>query len=132
MKASTLLMTAALCSAASTAQGQQVVVSLQNVSGAITFAEHAKIPKGELKLFLRETSQSHSKIELKLQDPLKSSGTVKSYAFMASLPKTLHSVTPLQLIAQLERSDGWLIARGSVLVSNIKAQQNITLFPVMY
>ena len=132
MKVSTLLMTAALGSASSMAQGQQGASPHQSISGTISFAEHAKIPKGELKLYLGGTSHSNQRIELKLLSPLKSSGAKTSITFAASFPQMSQSATPIQLIARLERSDGWLIARGSVLMSYPETQQNITLFPVMY
>ncbi|MDD7911549.1 hypothetical protein PUV47_16585 [Pseudovibrio exalbescens] len=112
--------------------GQPVNAQTQKISGTISFADQELIPEGSLKLYLKSTARPDSKTELETETPLESRGKTGTLAFVANLPEALEPTAPFQLIARLERADGWLLARGAASLKKPDMPQEITLYTVMY
>ncbi|WP_405117430.1 hypothetical protein L0Z64_05705 [Phaeobacter sp. BS23] len=82
------------------------------VQGRLIFAGDAKIPKGRITIFLSSLGQPGTS-DPALEFDLISTGRAKRIDFTLS-SAALSALSPtLQVVARLERADGWLIARGS-------------------
>ena len=112
-------MTAAGLALATAAHGE-------GISGTVQFADGALIPEG--------------RVEVTLEDPSSRTGAApfiaesdgKSAAIAFSLPPADGAATPSpEVVAVLERRDGWLIARGSSSAGT-GAPLVVVLDPVIY
>ncbi|AHD08602.1 hypothetical protein [Phaeobacter gallaeciensis] len=100
------------------------------VQGRLTFAGDAKIPKGRISISLSNPGQPDTS-DPALEFDLISTGRAKRIDFTLS-SAALSALSPtLQVVARLERADGWLIARGSTRLA-AGARLDITLNTVMY
>ena len=58
--------------------------------------------------------------------------TAAKMAFDLPLPSPIPGTAPIEIVAVLERDDGWLLARGSAMIDEPGAPVTITLFKAMY
>ena len=84
-----------------------------DIRGAVTFEGGAVIPEGHLKIYLEDTAIQDNARRRAAKTLVKSDGGSKAIAFSLSLPASSTASPTLQVVARLERADGWLIARGS-------------------
>jgi hypothetical protein len=116
---------AAIAAAAGQAAGQPT-----NIYGAITFEGGAPIPEGALEIYLEDPAIQDSARGRAAETHIKSGGGSKVVSFSLAPPASSTSST-LRIVARLERSDGWLIARGSAQV-DAGSPVHVTLSAVMY
>ncbi len=114
---------AAVAAVADTATAQPM-----EIRGTVDFEGGAKIPKGEIEIYFEESTLPNETRHPAVQTQVKSDGEERTIAFSFSPPASLG---PLQIIARLEREDGWLLARGSA-ISKSGSPVSITLNTVMY
>jgi len=82
------------------------------VRGVVIFANDGKIPKGGIELFLTDPARRGAEEHRIAQATLHSNGTAERIEFAFELPQPLPQSATRQIVARLERPDGWLIARG--------------------
>ena len=117
---------AAVAAAAGTVAAQST-----DIRGAVTFEGGEVIPEGNLEIYLKDPAIQDSARRRAAKTRLKSDGGSKTIEF--SLPLSASStVSPtLQIVARLERADGWLVARGSAQFE-AGSPVYVTLNTVMY
>jgi len=123
----TRLLAAAVLAMFTTAQ--TTVAQTSFVSGTVRFHSEKAIPKGQIEIFLKGLEKNAGANVVKTQ--LKSDGGSRAIAFSLELPVNLKSSPSQQIVARLERADGWLLARGSARFE-IDTPVEITLNTVMY
>ncbi len=101
------------------------------VRGKITFENGSEIPKGNLKLFFEPSAKQNEAQAVPATLQFKSAGKSTVFTYTLPTPINIAASSPLLIVAQLERKDGWLLARGS---TKVKAGEpaNITLYTAMY
>ncbi len=114
--------------AAVAAVADTAIAQSTEIHGTVNFEGGAKIPQGEIEIYFEESTLPNETRHPAAQTQVKSDGEARTIAFSFSPPA---SVGPLQIIARLEREDGWLLARGSA-VSKTGLPVSITLNTVMY
>lgn len=117
---------AAIAAAAGSAAAQS-----SDVRGAVTFEGGAVIPEGQLEIYLEDRVVRDEARRRAAKARLKSDGKSKTIAFSLSPPANLSSSRTLQIVARLERADGWLVARGSAHYET-GSPVHVTLNAVMY
>ncbi|MFS4580649.1 hypothetical protein [Phaeobacter sp. C3_T13_0] len=101
------------------------------VQGVVAFAGGDKIPKGRITLLLPDHGFPEVSGKDVAQISLYSDGNAEQIDF-SYLPKQRFNDTQTQqIVARLERADGWLIARGSAKLQE-GSSVHITLGTVMY
>jgi len=102
-----------------------------DVRGTVTFEGGAVIPKGHLEIYLDDPALRGDARRRAARTRIESDGGSEAIAFSLSLPAGSTALPTLQIVARMERADGWLIARGS---AQLKAGSpvHITLNAVMY
>lgn len=125
------LLAAGLLVAGSTAVTQTTAAQPTDITGTVRFESGAEIPKGHIKIFLRDPKSQTKMRELVAKTQLKSIGKFKSLVFSVSLPTNASATPTQQIVARLERADGWLLARGSAKLRK-DAPVDITLYTAMY
>jgi hypothetical protein len=125
----TLLLTVG--AAAVAAAARPVAAQSTDIRGAVTFESGAVIPKGHLKIYLEDPAIQDNTRRRAAKTRIESDGGSKTIAFSLSPPASSTASPTLQIVARLERADGWLVARGS---AQIKAGSlvYVTLNAVMY
>lgn len=113
--------TAALAAAtgASAAQGAEI-------RGVIEFATGDAIPKGRLEVYIDGAAGARaaaSRTELAIE------GDATAVEF--ALPTSSAEMPEAEIVAELTRADGWLLARGAALAKPGEPV-TITLYTVMY
>jgi len=83
------------------------------IRGAVTFEGGSVIPEGQLEIYLEDRAIQGEARRRAAKTHIKSDGRSKTIAFSLSPPTGLAPSPALQIIARLERADGWLVARGS-------------------
>jgi len=107
------------------------IASSTDMDGTITFEGGKAIPPGQLKITLEDKAVTDTALRRVAETTVKSDGSVLSIAFTLS-PSVGFAPSPtLQIIARLERADGWLLARGSAEVMT-GLPVAITLNTVLY
>lgn len=126
----TALLAAGLLATGTAALTETVAAQSTDVSGTVKFQGGAVVPKGQIVIYLEDPAVPAVKA-LAVKTQLKSDGGTKAIAFSLSLPASATASPTLQIVARLERGDGWLLARGS---AKLKADTpvGITLNTVMY
>lgn len=117
---------AALVAAAGTATAQSVAIH-----GAVTFKHGATIPKGEIEIYIEDLATQGVAQRRVAQTRVKSDGGSKMIDFSFSRPASSTASPNLQIVARLERTDGWLVARGSAQL-DATLPVNVTLTEVSY
>ncbi|MFV0383180.1 hypothetical protein [Paracoccus sp. (in: a-proteobacteria)] len=96
-----------------------------DLSGSVRLADGTVLPKGDIRIYLEDAAHNRA-----ASAKVKSDGASKAVAF--TLPLTAdNAAAPMQIVARLERSDGWLLARGSAKLEP-ESPIDITLYTVMY
>lgn len=88
-----------------------VEAQMSSVSGAITYPDGKAIPEGVLKIQIEDLATGNAVADIG-EVQIKSRGADKSVAF-ALPPLAAKSSGNLEIVARLERADGFLLARGS-------------------
>ena len=84
-----------------------------DIRGAVTFVGGKAIPEGQLEIYLEDPAIQDSARRRAAKTSLKSEGGSKTIEFSLPLPASATASPTLQVVARLERADGWLVARGS-------------------
>lgn len=103
----------------------------QPLRGTVRFAEGAVLPKGNLRFHFEGLSGSEGAQQVPAVAIVESDGKTDRLSFALPLPGAAETVPVLLLVASLERSDGWLLARGTAKVRP-GDPADITLYPVVY
>ncbi|HEY5820198.1 MAG TPA: hypothetical protein VIU14_17710 [Mesorhizobium sp.] len=105
---------------------------LVEIRGDVTYSTGGPIPEGYLKIRL-EDPNGGSKAQRRIAEVhVKSSGAVDTEPFVLNAPRSrVEGSAPLEVVARLEREDGWLIARGSQHFRG-SGPVSVTLNTVMY
>ncbi len=117
---------AAVAAAAGPAASQSAAVS-----GTVTFAGDAVVPKGDLAIYLEDHTTPETARRRVADIRIKSDGGSKAIAFSMSAPAGPTASSKLRIVARLERADGWLLARGSAQVG-LGSPVQVTLNTVVY
>ena len=125
----TILMVAGLAAVAAAAR--PAAAQSNEIRGAVTFEGGAGIPQGQLEIYLEDRAVRDEARRRAARTRLKSDGKSKSIAFSLSPSASLSPSRTVQIVARLERADGWLIARGSAQ-HEMGSPVHITLNAVMY
>jgi uncharacterized lipoprotein YbaY len=100
-------------------------------SGTVTFKGGAVIPKGRLEIFLEDTAIQDKAQRRTAKTQIESDGKSKTMAFSLAKPAGMAASPTLQIVARLEREDGWLLARGSAQV-DLGSPAQVALSAVVY
>ena len=84
-----------------------------DIRGSVTFVGGKAIPEGHLEIYLEDPAIQDSARRRVAKTSLKSEGGSKMIEFSLPLPASSTASPTLQVVARLERADGWLVARGS-------------------
>lgn len=125
----TVLMAAGVAAVAAAAG--TVAAQSTDIRGAVTFEGGAVIPKGHLEIYLEDSAIQDKARRGTAKTRVKSDGGSKTIAFSLSLPASSTASPTLQIVARLERVDGWLVARGSAQF-DVGSPVYVTLNTVMY
>lgn len=106
-----------------------VAAQPSDVSGTVIFEGGGAIPKGQIEISLENTAVEDNARGMAATASMASDGGAKMVKF--SLPVAAAGAPTQQIVARLEREDGWLLARGSAQIEP-GAPVEITLFTVMY
>jgi hypothetical protein len=117
--------------AAFLATGAAFASSTTEISGTVEFAHGGLVPKGLLEIYLEDTAARENQPRGAATTRVRSDGKSRSITFSLSLPASLSDALTLQVVARLERADGWLIARGSAK-TDADSPVNVTLNRAMY
>jgi hypothetical protein len=99
--------------AALAASAGPVMGSPNDISGVLTFEGGAGIPKGRIEIYLEDPAIAETNLRRIAETRIESDGASRSIGFGLSPVAGLALPASLQIVARLERADGWLIARGS-------------------
>lgn len=102
-----------------------------DMDGIITFEDGTTIPEGFLEISLEDPAIRDEASRKVAETRLESDGGSTSIAFALTPPATLAAASGLEIVARLERADGWLLARGSARVE-AGAAVHVRLNMVMY
>ena len=125
------LLAAGLLTAGSPALAGTVAAQSRDIRGTVIFQGDELVPKGRVRIYLEDTASANRKALSAVQAQLKSNGGTKAIGFSLPLPASAAASPTLLIVAQLERQDGWLLARGSTKVKPDRPVE-ITLNTVMY
>lgn len=101
------------------------------IRGTVEYEGGDAIPKGRLKVFLREEGSEPSAQEQAVRAEIQSDGAAAAINFAFPSPGALRGSSTPQIIATLERADGWLLARGTA-VYEAGSTVRIVLYTAMY
>ena len=113
------------------ATGAAFATPTTEVSGTVEFADGGPVPEGLLKIYLEDTAGREDRPSGAATSRVRSDGKSRNIAFSLPLPAALTDARKLQVVARLERADGWLIARGSTK-ADTGSPIKVTLNTVMY
>ncbi len=116
-------------STAAAAVAGSVAAQSPGIHGTLSYEGGAPIPKGRIRLTIEGAGQAPS-ARSAAEARLDSDGKATAVAFQIPLPARA-SPAPAEIVATLEREDGWLLARGSA-VFDPGAAVDIVLFTVVY
>ncbi|WP_299740823.1 hypothetical protein [uncultured Roseobacter sp.] len=102
-----------------------------DMRGAVEFAGGKVIPKGQIEISLEDPSVQEKGYFSDIKTRVKSDGGSEKIAFALAVPAGAAASPTLQVVARLERDDGWLLARGSTK-AEAGAPVSITLNTAMY
>jgi hypothetical protein len=120
----TMLLAAAAVAGAVSAQAA-------TISGTVEFEGGATVPKGEIQIYVDDPAATDDARQRPLEIRIESDGGSRAIDFMLAPPTSLTASPSTQVIARLERPDGWLLARGSAQVEDGSALY-IVLHKIMY
>lgn len=108
-----------------------VAAQSADIHGAVTFKGGVAIPEGHLEIYLDDPAIQDKALRRAVKTSVKSDGGSKTIEFSLPLTASLAASPTLQIVARLERADGWLIARGSAPFE-AGSPVRVTLKTVMY
>lgn len=117
---------AAVVAAAGTAPAQSA-----DIRGAVSFEGGAVIPEGHIEIYLDDPAIRDKARRRAEKTRIESNGKSKAISFSLSSPASSTASPTLQIVARLERADGWLVARGSARFE-AGSPVHVTLNTVMY
>jgi len=117
--------------AAVAAAAWPVAAQPTDIRGAVMFEGGAVIPAGQLEIFFNDPAIRDHPERRAARTRIKSDGRSRAIAFSLSPPANPTASPTLQIVARLERADGWLLARGSARFE-AGAPVQVTLNTVMY
>ena len=117
--------------AAVAAAAVPVAAQPTEIHGAVAFEGGAVIPEGNLEIYLEDPAVQDNARRRAANTRTKSFGRSKTIAFSLSPPTGWTASSTLQIVARLERADGWLVARGSARFK-MGSPVHVTLNAVMY
>ena len=97
-----------------------------DIRGTVDFEGGAAIPPGQLQIQIEDTGQQKAAPAAQVE----SNGKAASVEFTLTSPEMKQSGA-IEVVAQLQREDGWLLARGSTTYTPGEPM-HITLYKVMY
>lgn len=101
------------------------------IRGTIEFESGKPIPQGQIKITLKDTAIKKSSGNRAAEMQITSDGKSRAIDFSIPRPENLRASSTSTIVARLERTDGWLLARGSTEL-NPDAPTDIMLYTVMY
>ncbi|EEA96930.1 hypothetical protein [Pseudovibrio sp. JE062] len=126
------LLAAGLAISAVSTNAETVKSQPKTISGTITYAGDEAIPKGQIKIFLKDSeTQSKSQVSTS-KTQLISTGKAKTLAYTFAMPSKTKDYQMQLIEVRLERADGWLLARGSEKVRGGETSTDVMLYKVMY
>ena len=131
MKRATDRCTVLMVAAAVAATAGPVTAQSADIRGEVTFESGALIPKGHLEIYLEDRAIQDNARRRTAKTLIESDGGSKAIAFAFSVPSLSTASPMLQIVARLEREDGWLVARGSAQ-HKVGSPVSVTLNTVMY
>jgi uncharacterized lipoprotein YbaY len=117
---------AALVAATGTVVAQSI-----NVRGAVTFKDGVAIPEGNIEIYIEDLAIRDRAQRRVAETHVTSDGGSKMIDFSFDRPASATASPTLQIVARLERPDGWLVARGSAQL-DATSPVNVTLTEVSY
>ena len=103
-----------LIAAGAAAVAGAVAAQSTEIRGAVKYEGGAVIPKGQIEIYLEDPAIQDNAKRRAAGTRATSDGGSKTIAYSFPLPASWAASSPtLQIVARLERADGWLIARGS-------------------
>lgn len=110
----------------------QAAAQSGEVRGTVTFSDGSQIPAGYLKVRLEDPTVRNKAQRRLAEVRIKTKGADKAVPFvLAASADSSTASAKLEIVARLEREDGWLIARGSAQFEAGRAV-NVTLNTVQY
>ena len=103
----------------------------QDIRGTVSFENGAAIPQGLVKVYLSDPGRQNNAQHGTDLVTLESNGKSTALSFILPSPINQPTSSTLQIVAHLERPDGWLLARGSSKLRLARPAQ-ITLSKVLY
>lgn len=122
----TMLMAAA--TAALTTIAGTNLAEASDIQGTVAFADDAAIPKGRIEIYIDDPAAKGARRPDAAATQVESDGGSRTIAFTLAAPADAPAT---QVVARLEREDGFLLARGSAALEP-GAPTTITLYTVMY
>ncbi|MBM7069772.1 hypothetical protein [Actibacterium sp. 188UL27-1] len=89
------------------------VAAADGIDGTVTFQGGATIPKGQIEIYLSDPAQQDNAPHGADRLMVRSNGKSTTLAFTLPSPADSPTSSALQVVARLERTDGWLLAYGS-------------------
>ena len=108
-----------------------VAAQTAEIRGAVSYQGGATIPRGTLEISLKDHAGSDGSRAGTSRLRKTSDGGSKTIAFALAAPPGSPAPPAVDVIARLERADGWLVARGSARFEP-GSPISITLHKVMY
>lgn len=102
--------------AAVAAAAGTVATPSTDIQGTVRFADGAAIPEGQITIYLEDLAIEDSAQRRVAETHVTSDGGSKTIGFSFPPPPSATALPTLQVVARLERADGWLVARGSAQV----------------
>ena len=104
-----------------------------DMRGTIRFENGAVIPKGRIQVYIDDPAAKNEVQRTAAGTGIESDGKSKSLDFVLppQASQTARAASPAEIVARLEREDGWLLARGSAEIDPA-GDISITLFTAMY
>jgi uncharacterized lipoprotein YbaY len=101
------------------------------MNGTVTFEGGKTIPEGHLEIYLEDRAVDDTALRRLAETTIDSDGGSETIAFTLSPSASFAPSPALQIVARLERADGWLVARGSTQLDT-GLPVTIVLNTVMY
>lgn len=108
-----------------------VAAQATDIRGAVNYEGGAVIPEGQIEIRFEDPAIQADMRDQAAETRVESDGKSKTIAFSLPLTASATGSRTLQIVAILERADGWLLARGSAKVE-ANASVHVTLNEAMY
>ena len=109
----------------------KVAAQSTDIRGEVTFAGGATIPAGHIEIYLEDLAIQDREQRRVAETRVESDGGAKTIDFSLARPASSATSPRLQIVARLQRMDGWLLARGSAQFE-ASSPANITLNEAVY